>query len=326
MNSQSILQSARKFLNLEAQALTDTAEALDEKFCKSIGMIADVLKTQKKLIFAGLGKNAGISHKLAGTFNSTGMSSVVLDPVQAVHGDLGICKDGDLAFLISNSGETTEVVNLVPLLKRLGVKTIAITGKSVSSLSDSCDQVLTYLAKEEACPLKLAPTSSTTATLALGDALAMVFLEMREFSREDFAVFHPSGTLGASLLLKVEDIMRTDERLASIDNSKTVQDAIVAMTKAKAGSIVILNKERKLDGIFTDADLRRAILDKPDVFSDPISSHMTTNPIRIESGTLAADALKIFEENNIDDLPVVDTENRPTGMIDGQDLPKLRIV
>lgn len=326
MNSQSILKSARKFLTLEAKALTDTADALDDKFCKTIEMIAEVLKTGNKLIFAGLGKNAGISNKLAGTFNSTGVSSVVLDPVQAVHGDLGICRDGDLAFLISNSGETTEVLNLVPLLKRLGVKTIAITGTEISQLTKSCDHVLTYQANEEACPLKLAPTSSTTATLALGDALAMVFLEMREFSREDFAIYHPSGTLGASLLLKVEEIMRTGDRLASIDNSKTVQDAIVAMTKAKAGSIVILDNEGKLDGIFTDADLRRAILKKADVFSDLISNHMTSNPKRIEIGTLAADALKMFEENNIDDLPVVDSDNRPAGMIDGQDLPKLRIV
>ncbi len=326
MDSQSILKRARKFLGLESQAILDTAEGLDESFARVVEQIQETIDRQRKLVLAGLGKNAGICHKLVGTFNSTGVSSAFLDPVQAMHGDLGMCRSGDLALTVSNSGETGEILQLIPLLKRMGVKTVAFTGNKDSTLAKSCDFALIYQAKQEACPLNLAPTASTTATLALGDALALVSLEMRHFGKEDFAKYHPSGTLGAALLLGVEDIMRTGSRLAKIKIGNSVQSAIVEMTRAKAGSISIVDDENRLCGIFTDADLRRAILQDPDVFAKPIDKFMTRDPKRLRSDTLAAEALKMFEDNQIDDILVVDKNNCPVGIIDGQDLPKLRLV
>ncbi|MCZ6674353.1 MAG: KpsF/GutQ family sugar-phosphate isomerase [Verrucomicrobia bacterium] len=326
MESQSILQRAKHFMQMESRAILDTAENLDDSFVNAVNAIQSVVDAKGKLILAGLGKNAGICQKLVGTFNSIGVSSSFLDPVQAVHGDLGMCQDEDLAFVLSNSGETREVIELIPLLRRQGVRTVAVTSESQSRLAESCDIILTYLAKEEACPLNLSPTASTTATLALIDAVAMVFLEQRQFSKEQFARFHPSGSLGASLLLKVDEIMRTGDRFATIIQGSSVQETIVEMTRAKAGSISIVNANGGLEGIFTDADLRRAILKDPEVFSQAIESFMTRNPITIATGTLVADALKSFEEHRIDDLLVVNSDNKPVGVIDGQDLPKLRVV
>lgn len=313
-------------MQIESAAIQDTAEKLDSSFIVVIRKIQEVVDNKTKVILAGLGKNAGICQKLTGTFNSIGVSSAFLDPVQAVHGDLGMCREGDLAFVFSNSGETREIIELIPLLRRLGVKTVAVTGAKESRLAENTDFVLTYLAKEEACPLNLAPTASTTASLALMDSVAMVFLEQRQFGKEDFAKFHPSGSLGASLLLKVDDIMRKGHRIAVIAEGSTVQETIVEMTRAKAGSISITDAEGQLRGIFTDADLRRAILKDSEVFNKKIDQFMTRRPKVIPSGTLVADALKVFEENRIDDLIVVDGWNHPVGVIDSQDLPKLRIV
>jgi len=326
VDSQSILQRAKHFMQLESQAILDTAETLDESFVEVVEAIQKVVNAKGKLILAGLGKNAGICQKLVGTFNSIGVSSAFLDPVQAAHGDLGMCQKEDLAFIFSNSGETREVLELMPSLRRVGVHTVAVTSDAESRLANGCDLVLNYLAKEEACPLNLAPTASTTASLALVDAVAMVFLDQREFGKDDFAKFHPSGSLGASLLLKVNEIMRKGDRFATILEGATVQETIVEMTRAKAGSISITNSEGFLKGIFTDADLRRAILKNSEVFSQPIDDFMTTQPITIQNGALVAEALKVFEENPIDDLLVVSEEGKPLGMIDGQDLPKLRVV
>ena len=326
MDSQTLLKRAKHFMQLESQAILDTAETLDRSFVQVVEAIQTTVNAKKKLILAGLGKNAGICQKLVGTFNSIGVSSAFLDPVQAAHGDLGMCQEEDLALVFSNSGETREVLELIPMLKRLGVKTVAITSDGNSRFAGYSDLVLTYIAKEEACPLNLAPTASTTASLALVDAVAMVFLDQRAFGPADFARFHPSGSLGASLLLKVDDIMRTADRFAKILLGSTVQETIVEMTRAKAGSISIVNDHGKLDGIFTDADLRRAILKDPHVFSQQIDSYMTRSPIQIQSWALVADALKVFEENIIDDLLVMSHDGIPLGIIDGQDLPKLIIV
>lgn len=313
-------------MQLESQAILDTADTLDNSFIQVVEAIQTTVNAKGKLILAGLGKNAGICQKLVGTFNSIGVSSAFLDPVQAAHGDLGMCKEEDLALVFSNSGETKEVLELIPLIKRLGVKSVAITCAKESRLSNNCDLCLTYTAKEEACPLNLAPTASTTASLALVDAVAMVFLDQRDFSKDDFAKFHPSGTLGASLLLKVDDIMRTGDRFAKVLTGSSVQETIVEMTRAKAGSISIVNPDGVLKGIFTDADLRRAILKDPQVFAKTIDRFMTPHPIHVQSGLLVADALKVFEENRIDDLIVLGSNGIPLGVIDGQDLPKLRIV
>jgi len=322
----SILSHARSLLALESRAIDETAQKLSQNYVDAIGQIDACVGSHGKLIMAGLGKNAGICQKIVGTFNSTGVSAVFLDPVQAVHGDLGVCSEGDLAFLFSNSGETREVVELVPLLTRLGLKTIAITSKPASRLAQACDLVVTYQVSEEACPLNLAPTASTTATLALMDSMAMVYLDLRGFTREDFALYHPSGTLGASLLMKVEEIMRTGDRLPTLPAEKTVREGIMTMTKAKAGCLALVHENGTLAGIFTDGDLRRCLVEDAEAFDKPLSLYMICAPKTVVLGTLAASALKVFEDNNIDDILVVDAENKPVGIIDGQDLPKLRII
>ena len=304
----------------------DTAKGLDESFIRVAMEIQATIERKGKLVWIGLGKNAWICQKLVGTFNSTGVSSAFLDPVQAVHGDLGMCRKGDLALLVSNSGETGEILQLTPLLQRMGLKTVAFSGNGGGALAQSCDLKLIYRVEKEACPLNLTPTASTTATLALGDVLALVSLEMRQFGRDDFAKYHPSGALGAALILGVEDIMRTGARLAKTETGNTVQAAIVEMTRAKAGSIAIVDEDNRLCGVFTDGDLRRAILKDPDAFTKPIDAFMTRNPKKALSNTLVVEALKVFQDNQIDDLLVVDEDDHPVGIIDGQDLPKLRLV
>ena len=280
-----------------------------------------------KLLFSGVGKNAPIAQKIAATFNSTGVASCFLDATQALHGDLGLCAEGDLAFLLSNSGQSEEILRLVPLLKRFGLRIVAFTGNAASDLARSADLRLLYRVSREACPLKLAPTASTTAALALGDALAMVLLEARGLTRDDFAKYHPAGNLGRVLLLRVRDIMRTGNRLPVAPEMISMQDAILAMTRAKSGSIALISKKSGvLRGILTDGDFRRSALSGPDFLSKPVSTFMTRSPKTIRDDALGVDALRLFEAHKIDDLIVVNARGRPVGLIDGQDLPKLKIV
>jgi arabinose-5-phosphate isomerase len=228
--------------------------------------------------------------------------------------------------LLSNSGQTEEILRLLPILKRLGVRLVAFTGHPESDLAKNSDHRLLYRVRREACPLALAPTASTTAALALGDALAMVLLEARGLTRDDFAKFHPAGNLGA-LLLKVRDIMRSGERLPVAPESVSTQEAILAMTRAKSGSIALVHpKTGKLTGILTDGDFRRSALSGPDFLQKPVANFMTRNPKVIAENALGVDALRLFESFKIDDLIVVNTQHRPVGLIDGQDLPKLKIV
>jgi arabinose-5-phosphate isomerase len=280
-----------------------------------------------KLIFTGVGKNAPIAQKVAATFNSTGVSSCFLDATQALHGDLGLVDEGDLAFLLSNSGQSEEILRLVPVLKRFGVKIVAFTSNPHSDLARNADLKLLFHVPREACPLKLAPTASTTAALALGDALAMVLLEARGLTRDDFARYHPAGNLGRVLLLRVKDIMRTADRLPIAADSVTTQDAILAMTRAKSGSIALVaGRTGRLTGILTDGDFRRSALTGSDFLQKPVAAFMTRNPKVISEDALGVDALRLFEAHKIDDLIVINARGKPVGLIDGQDLPKLKIV
>lgn len=327
LSSENILASARNCLRLEQAALEATSQRLDEAFVTTIQLIEKTILAGRKLVFTGVGKNVPICMKLAGTFNSTGVPTAFLDPNQALHGDLGLCQSGDLCLLISNSGETEDLLRLLPSLKRLEVQTVAITAVADSALSRFTDHLLLYHYAQEACPLNLAPTASTTAALAIGDALAMVYLELRGFSKEDFARYHPAGSLGKALLLKVDEIMRTGERFATAADTISVQEAILAITKARCGSIALVNPgSGALTGVFSDGDFRRAALSTPDILTRPVSEFMTRNPKTIPAGSLAGAALRIFEAVSIDDLVVVDPASRPIGLIDGQDMPKLRIV
>ncbi len=327
LSSEEILASARQCLQIEQAALQTTSDNLGDSFINAIQLIERAILSGNKLVFTGVGKNVPICMKLFGTFNSTGVPAAYLDPNQALHGDLGLCLEGDLCLLFSNSGETEDLLRLIPSLKRLGVTTLAITAIGDSSLTRVCDHTLLYHYEEEACPLNLAPTASTTAALAIGDALAMVYLEMRGFSKEDFARYHPAGSLGKVLLLKVDEIMRTGQKFAKAADNINVQEALLAITDARCGTIALYDGHSgSLTGVFSDGDFRRASLETADILTRPVAEFMTRNPKTIQAGSLAVDALQIFEAASINDLLVVDKENHPIGIIDGQDMPKLKIV
>jgi len=328
LDDKTILAKARNCLAIEREALEATSEILDGEFVEVVRAVELVVKTGNKVIFSGVGKNAHIAEKLTGTLNSIGVPSCFLDPTQALHGDLGLCAAGDLAILLSNSGATGEMLRLLPLFEKFGLKTVALTGATTSELARGADYRLIYSAPREACPLALAPTASTTAALALGDALAMVLLESSGLTREDFAKYHPAGTLGMTLLLRVKDIMRTGEACPVLAEAKTtVQEAIFAMTKAKAGAVALVDPKGVMTGIFTDGDFRRSALNGgADFLQKPVAQFMTRNPRSISTEVLAVEALKLFQQFKISDLVALDAEKKPAGYIDVQDLPKLKIL
>ena len=246
--------------------------------------------------------------------------------VDALHGDVGIVNDGDVILALSYSGESDELLNLLPALKRFSVKIISLTGNVKSSLARHSDLALSVKVPKEACPFNLAPTSSTTATLVMGDALAMAVLQARGFKQKDYAKYHPSGAIGRAMLLRVGEIMRTGERNAIASETLTVKEALLVMTKAKSGSLAVINGRGKLTGVFTDGDFRRKMSADEQLLSRPLKSVMTPNPICVRDTALAVEALKIFNERNIDDLIVVNAKKEPVGLIDSQDLPKLKIM
>lgn len=327
LDSKTTLARARAAIKIEQEALTATARALDQKFVEVARAVHSTNASGRKLIFTGIGKSAHIANKLVGTFNSTGLPTCFLDATQALHGDLGVCNEGDLVFLLSNSGQSDEILRLIPGFRRLGVRTVGFTSNASSDLAKNSELQLIYSVPREACPLRLAPTASTTAALALGDSLAMVLLVERGLTRDDFAKFHPAGNLGRVLLLRVKDIMRSGARLPVVTETATTQAAILAMTKAKSGSIAIVHpKTGKLSGIFTDGDFRRSALTGPGFLEKPVTTFMTRSPKTVAEDALGVDALRLFQAHKIDDLIVVDGKGKPTGLVDGQDLPKLKIV
>ena len=261
------------------------------------------------------------------TINSTGATAVVLNSQNALHGDLGVVADGDVVLALSYSGETTELLNLLPALRRFEVTAVALTGETGSTLARRCDLVLDTCVSREACPLGLAPTSSSTVMLVLGDALAMVLLEARGFRQEDFAKLHPGGSLGRTLLTRVSDIMRSGDALATAAPEDLVRDALERMTAARAGAAVITERETgQLTGIFTQGDFVRAVQKNADIFSRPVLDFMTPDPVAIPEDKLAAEVLAVLSQHRIDDLVVVDAEGRPVGLVDSQDLSRLKLV
>jgi len=326
LDPKTALAQARSCIRIEMDALEATANHLGEAFVAVAQVVEQTATRGRKLIFSGVGKSAHVAQKLVGTFNSTGVSSCFLDATQALHGDLGLCEKGDLAILLSNSGQTQEILRLVPLLKRFDVPVVAFTCNAESELAKDADYKLLYSVPKEACPLSLAPTASTTAALALGDALAMVLLESRGFTRDDFARLHPAGNLGTILLLKVRDIIRVGDRLPILPDTSLVRDALLCMTAAKSGSIALTSADGKLSGILTDGDLRRNIVTIPDFLVQPVSKFMTRSPKVVQVDALAVEALRMFDRYKIDDLIAVDPDNRPVGIVDVQDLPKMKLL
>ncbi|HEV2393123.1 MAG TPA: KpsF/GutQ family sugar-phosphate isomerase [Verrucomicrobiae bacterium] len=317
---------ARKVFDIELAALKAVRAQLDGEFSEAVDLIVETLRARGKVVVAGIGKSGNIGQKIAATLTSTGSTSVVLNSVDALHGDLGILNDGDVALVLSYSGETEELLNLLPALKRFPLKIIAMTGAPKSSLARHSNLVLNVRVPKEACPFNLAPTASTTAMLVMGDALAMAVLQARGFKQQDFARFHPSGAIGRAMLVKVEEIMRTGPRNAVADQHATVHEGLLLMTQAKSGSLSVVGARGKLVGVFTDGDFRRRMTEDGHLLTQPLKQVMTPNPVCIRQEALAVEALKIFNERNIDDLIVVNARCEPVGLVDSQDLPKLKLM
>lgn len=326
LRAMNYLAEAKNVFDIEVAALKRVRAQLDGSFSAAVEIIVEALRRRGKIIVVGIGKSGNIGQKIAATLTSTGSTSVVLNSVDALHGDLGIINDGDLILALSYSGESEELLNLLPAIKRFSVKIISITGNPKSALAAHSDVVLNVRVPKEACPFNLAPTASTTATLVMGDALAMAVLQARGFKQSDFARYHPSGAIGRALLLRISDIMRAGERNAVADENLAVKQALLIMTRAKSGSLSIVNARGKLVGVFTDGDFRRRMSLDEDLLSRPLKSVMTKNPIAIRDNALAVEALKIFNERNIDDLIVVNAKREPVGSVDSQDLPKWKIM
>jgi len=316
----------RRVIEMEAESLTAMAGRLGEAFERAVGMLREAVEGRGKIVVVGIGKSGNIGHKVAATLNSTGSTAVVLNSQNALHGDLGIVSDGDAVIALSYSGETAELLDLLPHIKRFDVKLVAMSGKPGSTLGQHADVTLDTSVEREACPLNLAPTSSSTAMLVMGDALAMVLLEARGFTAEQFARFHPGGALGRALLTRVSDIMRAGESLAKVGENASVRDALVAMTGARSGACVIEAADGGLGGIFTHGDFARSYQQDPLVGDKPVAGLMTRRPISVAADALAAEAVKTIGDHRVDDVVVLDGDGRPVGLIDTQDLARLKIV
>jgi arabinose-5-phosphate isomerase len=317
---------ARLVFAIEIAAIRAVQRRLDIRFDNAVALVEKTIANRGKVVVVGIGKSGNIGRKLAATFSSTGTPAVVLDPVDALHGDLGVVADGDLILALSYSGESDELLGLLPALKRFAVKFIALTGGLRSTLAQHSDIVLDVRVPREACPFNLAPTASTTATLVMGDALALGVMEARGFRERDFAKRHPAGAIGRAMLLKVHDIMRQGKRNAVAPGTCTVKDALLIMTRAKSGSVAVTNVRGRLAGVFTDGDLRRNMQNDPEILNRSLQSVMTAKPIHIREDALAIEAVKIFDARNIDDLIVINRQREPVGLVDIQDLPKLKLM
>jgi arabinose-5-phosphate isomerase len=317
---------ARRVFDIEIAALRAVREQLDGAFDRAVELVVETLRQRGKIVVVGIGKSGIVGQKIAATLTSTGSPSVVLNSVDALHGDLGIVNDGDLILALSYSGESDELLHLIPALKRFPVKIIAITSSTKSSLAKHSDLVLKVRVPQEACPFNLVPTASTTATLVMGDALAMAVSQARGFKQQDFAKIHPSGAIGRAMLSRVGTIMRSGSRNAVARQDLRVKEALLVMTEARSGSLSVVNGAGKLVGVFTDGDFRRRMASGAELLELPLKEVMTRSPICIREEALAVEALKVFDQHNIDDLIVVNAKHQPVGLVDSQDLPKLKLM
>lgn len=313
-------------METEIEGLRTAQAALGDDFIATVRIILETLENSGKIVVTGVGKNLHIAEKLSATLASTGSTSVVMNPIQAMHGDLGIIAENDVLLALSFSGESDEIIKLIPAVRRLGIRIIGMVGNPESSLARLSDAVLTVRIGKEACPFGMAPTTSTTATLAVGDALAMVLIDARHFNKENYARLHPAGAIGRALVLRVKDIMRTGERLAKVPLSASIMDAIMSMTAAQSGAALVSHPDGRLAGIFTDGDLRRLLSEGRDIQHGPVDSVMTRHPISVNRDAYAIDVLRIFEKYKIDDLPVIDADGQLVGYVDIQDLPKMKVM
>jgi arabinose-5-phosphate isomerase len=319
-------EKARAVIGIEAVSLQEMAIRIGSEFSEAIEILKSSLEARGKIVIVGVGKSGNVGHKIAATLNSTGATAVVLNSQNALHGDLGLLSDGDVILAFSYSGETEELLGLLPFLKSFDVKVIAFCGKTDSSLSRAADVTLNTSVAREACPLNLAPTSSSTAMMVMGDALAMVLLEARGFSEDDFARYHPGGSLGRALLLKVGDVMRREGKIATVPCTALVLDAVSEMNRNRAGACLILEKNGTLAGIFTHGDFARGYEKNEKIGSLLVADLMTRSPITLTEDSLAVEAVRKVGEKRIDDIVVIDVAGKPVGLIDAQDLARLKLV
>jgi len=310
-------QLAKNVIEIEQQAIAELVQFIDDSFELACQLM---FHCKGRVIVIGMGKSGHIGGKIAATLASTGTPSFFVHPGEASHGDLGMITSNDVVLTISNSGETSEVLAIIPVIKRIGAKLISMTGNSDSTLAKLADTHVCIKVSSEACPLGLAPTSSTTATLVMGDALAVALLNARDFTADDFALSHPGGSLGKRLLLRLSDIMHKGERVPVVSEHALIKDALVEMSLKGLGMTAIVNEQKKLVGLFTDGDLRRVLDNRIDIHSDSISTVMTHNPSVAKSDMLAAQALKIMEDKKINGLIIVDINNIPVGAMNMHDL------
>jgi arabinose-5-phosphate isomerase len=324
MSDSKILQRARDVLDVEARGILSLIERLDESFVNAVDIIYNC---RGKVVVTGLGKSGLICRKIAATLSSTGTPSLFLHAGEATHGDLGLIMKGDVVLAVSNSGETDELLQLLPIIKRLDLRLIVITGNTNSKLSRAGDVILNVSVKEEACPMGLSPTASTTATLAIGDALAVVLLEKRGFREEDFALRHPGGTLGRRLLLRVEDLMHRDSELPVVHEVTPMKETILEITSKRLGVTAVVDNRGDLIGVITDGDLRRGLESKGDIFRFKAKDLMSRNPKTIAADDLAARAIALMEQHSITSLFILDDGgHRPLGVVHLHDLLKAGIV
>ena len=312
-------QLAKNVIKIEQQAIAELSQFIDDDFVKACELM---FNCRGRVIVIGMGKSGHIGGKIAATLASTGTPSFFVHPGEASHGDLGMITLDDVVLTISNSGETGEVLAIIPVLKRIGAKLIAMTGNPDSTLAKLADTHVCVKVSQEACPLGLAPTSSTTATLVMGDALAVALLNARGFTADDFALSHPGGSLGKRLLLRLGDIMHKGDRLPTVSEDAKIKDALVEMSLKGLGMTAIVDQGNNLIGLFTDGDLRRILDAQVDIHQDSITSVMTKKPYVAKQDMLAAEALKIMEDKKINGLIIVDDINRPVGAMNMRDLLK----
>ena len=349
MTGKEMIKRAKQVFAVEIEGLEKTRASLGKSFVDAATLFLKTTESGGMVVVTGVGKNLHAAEKISAIFASTGTRSIVLNPVQAMHGDLGIVSGRDVLLALSFSGESEEILRLVPAVRRHGLKVVSMTGGARSTLAKLSDIHVEIPCGKEACPFGMAPTNSVTATLAMGDALAMAMVDARRFTVAEYAANHPAGAIGKALLLTVRDVMRTGERLAKVPPTATVLDTLMAMTKAQSGSAVVAGKGGKLLGIFTDGDFRRAvsaaeIRSKKEkvrmkkekstalpsslflLSSSPVGEFMTAKPLFVRDDAAAADLVKVFERRHIDDLPVCDAKGRVVGLVDIQDLPKMKVI
>ena len=326
MTGEAMIERAREVFAVEIEGLGKVRDSIGASFVKTVDLLLACMARSGIVVVTGVGKSLHIAEKMSAIFASTGTRSIVLNPVQAMHGDLGMVSEGDILVALSYSGESAEVINLIPAIRRHGLKVVSIVGSADSTLGRLADVCLEVPCGREACPFGMAPTTSATATMAMGDALAMVMIDAQHFRKESYALNHPAGAIGRALVMKVSDVMRTGTRVAAVKPETSILDAILSMTKAGAGSAVVVDGDGKLVGIFTDGDFRRHVSEGRDILGREVREYMTAKPMFIRSDAYAADLLKVFEKKRIDDLPVCDGDGRVVGLVDLQDLPKMKVL